>query len=81
MSDCCSSKACHLDALRRRQTSTLKIVLLINAAMFLAEFVAVPQGILVRVTFDAEAENPVEMQRQGWQAILDNFVRHVESHR
>jgi uncharacterized protein YndB with AHSA1/START domain len=49
--------------------------------MGLVEFVAVPQGILVRVTFDAEAENPVEMQRQGWQAILDNFVRHVESHR
>jgi Co/Zn/Cd efflux system component len=40
MSDCCSSKACQLDALRRRQTSTLKIVLLINAAMFLAEFAA-----------------------------------------
>lgn len=40
MSDCCSSKACQLDALRRRQTSTLKIVLLINAAMFFAEFAA-----------------------------------------
>ena len=40
MSDCCSSKACQLDALRRRQTSTLKIVLLINAAMFFGEFVA-----------------------------------------
>ena len=40
MSDCCSGKACQLDALRRRQTSTLKIVLLINAAMFFAEFVA-----------------------------------------
>ena len=24
---------------------------------------------------------PVEMQRQGWRAIPDNFVRHVESHR
>jgi Co/Zn/Cd efflux system component len=40
MSDCCSSKACQLDALRRRQASTLKIVLLINAAMFFAEFAA-----------------------------------------
>jgi Co/Zn/Cd efflux system component len=40
MSDCCSSKACQLDALRRRQASTLKIVLLVNATMFLAEFVA-----------------------------------------
>jgi Co/Zn/Cd efflux system component len=40
MSDCCSRKACQLDALRRRQASTLKIVLLINAAMFFAEFAA-----------------------------------------
>jgi uncharacterized protein YndB with AHSA1/START domain len=32
----------------------------------------------VRETFDAESQNPVEMQRQGWQSILDNFARHVE---
>ena len=35
--------------------------------------------VRVRETFDAETENPPEMQRQGWQAILDNFARHVES--
>lgn len=29
-------------------------------------------------TFDAETENPVEMQRQGWQAILDNFRNYTE---
>lgn len=29
--------------------------------------------------FDAENENPVEMQRSGWQAILDNFKKYVES--
>lgn len=33
----------------------------------------------VRVTFDAETEHPVEQQRQGWQAILDNFAKHVEA--
>jgi uncharacterized protein YndB with AHSA1/START domain len=33
----------------------------------------------VEVTFDAETENPPELQRQGWQAILDNFARHVEA--
>ena len=33
----------------------------------------------VKETFDAESENPAEMQRQGWQSILDNFARHVES--
>lgn len=36
-------------------------------------------GIHVRETFDAETENSVELQRNGWQAILDNFRRHVES--
>lgn len=30
-------------------------------------------------TFDAENENPVEMQREGWQAILNNFKNHTES--
>jgi uncharacterized protein YndB with AHSA1/START domain len=30
-------------------------------------------------TFDAESENPVEMQRGGWQAILDNFKAYTEA--
>jgi uncharacterized protein YndB with AHSA1/START domain len=42
------------------------------------EFVEEAGGVLVRETFDAETENAPEMQRQGWQAILDNFARHVE---
>lgn len=33
----------------------------------------------VVVVFDAEGTNPVEMQRQGWQAILDNFKKVVEA--
>ena len=33
----------------------------------------------VVVNFEAESENPVEMQRGGWQAILDNFKKYVES--
>lgn len=37
------------------------------------------RGVLVRETFDAETENPPELQRAGWQAILDSFRRHVES--
>ena len=36
-------------------------------------------AVKVTVEFDAETENPVEMQRKGWQAILNNFKRHVES--
>ncbi len=33
----------------------------------------------VTETFEAESENSVEMQRQGWQAILDNFKKYAES--
>ncbi len=40
-----------------------------------------PQGenVVVTETFDAEDENSAEMQRAGWQAIMDNFKKHVES--
>lgn len=38
-----------------------------------------PDGVLVREEFDAESAHPIEMQRAGWQAILDNFKRHVEA--
>ena len=30
-------------------------------------------------TFDPESQNPIEMQRGGWQAILDNFKKYVEA--
>jgi uncharacterized protein YndB with AHSA1/START domain len=43
------------------------------------DFVERSGATIVTTTFDAEAENPVEMQRAGWQAILDNFKRYVES--
>ena len=43
----------------------------------LVEFVERPGGVTVRETFEAESENSVELQRTGWQAILDNFARHV----
>lgn len=33
----------------------------------------------VRETFDPEGVYPRELQQQGWQAILDNFRRHVEA--
>ncbi|MBS0454357.1 MAG: SRPBCC family protein [Proteobacteria bacterium] len=38
-------------------------------------------GVLVRVSFDPENEFPLEQQRGGWQAILDNFARHVQARR
>jgi len=42
------------------------------------EFITQENGIVVRETFDAEETHSAEQQRQGWQAILDRFKRHVE---
>lgn len=33
----------------------------------------------INIVFDAENGNPVEMQKDGWQAILDNFKKYVEA--
>lgn len=35
-------------------------------------------GVKVVETFEAETTNPVDLQRSGWQAILDNFKRYTE---
>ena len=42
------------------------------------EFAEVPKGVKVIQTFDPENENLEELQRSGWQAILDNFKNYVE---
>jgi uncharacterized protein YndB with AHSA1/START domain len=44
----------------------------------IVEFLPGAQGVMVRVTFDAETENPIDQQRQGWQAILNNFAKYLE---
>ena len=41
------------------------------------EFIEGADGVTVRETFDAEPTHSEEQQRGGWQAILDNFARHV----
>ena len=43
------------------------------------EFIERNGDVVVKETFDAETENTPELQRAGWQAILDNFRRHVEA--
>ena len=30
-------------------------------------------------SFEAEDQNPVEMQKGGWQAILDSFKKYTEN--
>ena len=47
----------------------------------LVEFAEAADGVRVRVTFDAEDQYPIEQQREGWQAILERFARHVEARR
>ena len=45
----------------------------------MVEFSAEGDATKVVERFDAENENPVEMQQMGWQAILDNFKKYTES--
>ena len=42
-------------------------------------FTDLGQQTRVDETFDAENTNPIEMQRNGWQAILNNFKKFVET--
>lgn len=41
------------------------------------EFLQKPNGVTVRASFDPEPTHSIEQQRDGWQAILDSFSRHV----
>jgi uncharacterized protein YndB with AHSA1/START domain len=43
------------------------------------DFLQTEDCIRVVQTFEAEPTNPVDMQRAGWQAILDNFKMYAES--
>ena len=44
------------------------------------EITFIPQGNDTKVieVFEAEMSNPIEMQQEGWQAILNNFKKHAE---
>ena len=43
------------------------------------EFESLPEGIQVTEIFEAETINSDDKQRDGWQAILDNFKKYVEA--
>lgn len=53
MSDCCNDKACEIETLRNRQSSTLKIVLGINVVMFIVELTAGLMGGSVSLLADS----------------------------
>jgi uncharacterized protein YndB with AHSA1/START domain len=42
-------------------------------------FVQDGDAVAVTESFEPEGQNPEDMQRAGWQAILDNFKKHAES--
>ncbi len=45
----------------------------------MVEFISHESGVEIMETFTAENENSAEMQRQGWQSILNNFKKYTES--
>ena len=49
--------------------------------VLVVEFAGAADGVTVRETFDAESTHSIEMQRAGWQAILDRFAKHVTARR
>jgi uncharacterized protein YndB with AHSA1/START domain len=51
----------------------------LGGRVLLVEFLASPDHVTVRETFDSEPTHSEEQQRNGWQAILYRFARHVES--
>ena len=43
------------------------------------EFTDQEGGVKVYLEFDPDTQYPIEHQKNGWQAILDNFARYVEA--
>lgn len=41
-------------------------------------FISLEDGVEIIESFDPENQNSEEMQREGWQAILDNFKKYAE---
>ena len=43
------------------------------------QFIQLHEQTEVTITFDPETENPIELQKSGWQSILNNFKNYTES--
>lgn len=60
---------------------TLKLIeyILDDDRKVLLRFEPVGEKTMLTEVFEAEHENTVEMQKSGWQAILDNYKKYVET--
>lgn len=54
---------------------------MVDQRRVLVQFSETASGVQVRETFDSEPTHSLEQQQQGWQAILDNFTKHVLARR
>jgi len=43
------------------------------------DFTSNGEDTMVSVVFDPESINPIEIQRGGWQAILNNYKKYTEA--
>lgn len=50
-----------------------------DGRMATVEFIPIGNSTHLKISFDPEQENPIEMQQQGWHAILMNFKGYVEN--
>lgn len=55
------------------------IYTMLDGRMAAADFESSGSKTKVTIVFDAETENSIDLQRNGWQAILDNFKKYVET--
>ena len=46
----------------------------------ITDFESAGAATKITTVFDAETENSVDMQKSGWQSILNNFKAYVEGH-
>lgn len=49
-----------------------------DARQVSVHFVVEGDSVIVNESFDPENQNPEDMQKMGWQMILDNFKKYVE---
>ena len=55
-----------------------RIEYVVGERAVVVEFIPAENAIRVRVNFDAESTHSIDQQRDGWQAILNNFAKHVQ---